>query len=82
MASDGIEQEINRSTSIFPFALAYQHAETALNKREVQLLRAELEKTNQGLVALYIELDERAEALKQATDLKSRFLSYIAMNSG
>jgi signal transduction histidine kinase len=47
-------------------------------QREVELLRAELEETNQGVVALYAELDNQAEQLRQASDLKSRFLSYMS----
>ena len=45
---------------------------------ENQALRAELEDTNQGVLALYAELDTQAEQLRQASDLKSRFLSYMS----
>jgi signal transduction histidine kinase len=45
---------------------------------ETQLLRAELDETNQGVVALYAELDKQAEQLKEASELKSRFLSYMS----
>ncbi|SEL16739.1 Signal transduction histidine kinase [Pseudoxanthomonas sp. GM95] len=45
---------------------------------EAAALRAELEETNQGVLALYAELDIQAEALKHASDLKSRFLSYMS----
>lgn len=45
---------------------------------ENQSLRAELEETNQGVLALYAELDTQAEQLRQASDLKSRFLSYMS----
>lgn len=41
-------------------------------------LRAELEETNQGVLALYAELDNQAEQLRQASELKSRFLSYMS----
>lgn len=41
-------------------------------------LEAELEETNRGVVALYAELDDRAHQLKQASELKSRFLSYMS----
>lgn len=41
-------------------------------------LRAELDETNQGVLALYSELDTQAEQLRQASDLKSRFLSYMS----
>jgi signal transduction histidine kinase len=45
---------------------------------EVVALRAELEETNRGVVALYAELDAQAEQLRQATELKSRFLAYMS----
>jgi signal transduction histidine kinase len=41
-------------------------------------LRAELDETNQGVLALYGELDKQAEQLRQASELKSRFLSYMS----
>ena len=44
----------------------------------VEALNAELAETNQGVVALYAELDDKAEQLRQAADLKSRFLSYMS----
>lgn len=40
-----------------------------------QQLSRELEDTNRGVVALYAELDEKAKFLREASDLKSRFLS-------
>ncbi|MGI4838333.1 MAG: sensor histidine kinase [Janthinobacterium lividum] len=45
---------------------------------EAEALRAELDETNQGVLALYAELDNQAEELRQASDLKSRFLSYMS----
>lgn len=49
----------------------------SLGQREIELkrLNAELEDTNRGVVALYSELDEKAEQLRRASDLKSRFIS-------
>ncbi|WP_313084941.1 sensor histidine kinase [Pseudomonas sp.] len=47
-------------------------------RRENEALRAELDETNQGVLALYAELDTQAEQLRQASDLKSRFLSYMS----
>ena len=38
-------------------------------------LNRELEDTNRGVVALYAELDERADHLRRADELKTRFLS-------
>ena len=45
---------------------------------EVAALNAELSETNKGVVALYAELDDQAEQLRQASELKSRFLSYMS----
>ena len=50
----------------------------AAARRESEELRAELEETNRGVVALYAELDAQAEQLKRATELKSRFLAYMS----
>ncbi|MDF2489640.1 MAG: histidine kinase [Pseudomonas sp.] len=47
-------------------------------KADNAALRDELEETNQGVLALYAELDIQAEQLRQASDLKSRFLSYMS----
>jgi CheY-like chemotaxis protein/nitrogen-specific signal transduction histidine kinase len=38
-------------------------------------LNAELQDTNRGVVALYAELDEKAEHLRRADEMKSKFLS-------
>jgi signal transduction histidine kinase/CheY-like chemotaxis protein len=44
-------------------------------QQELGRLNRELEDTNRGVVALYAELDEKADHLRRADDLKSRFLS-------
>ncbi|KAF3883745.1 MULTISPECIES: ATP-binding protein [Nostocales] len=51
-----------------------------LRKREEELtqLNRELEDTNRGVVALYAELDEKADSLQKANDLKTRFLSNMS----
>ena len=53
-------------------------AQLEQSQAEVEALRAELEETNRGVVALYAELDAQAEQLRHATQLKSRFLSYMS----
>src|SRR5687768_6320929 len=53
-------------------------AELLRRQEEVEALNAELAETNKGVVALYAELDDRAEQLRQASELKSRFLSYMS----
>jgi signal transduction histidine kinase len=45
---------------------------------EAKELNQELGDTNRGVVALYAELDERAEQLRMASDLKTRFLSNMS----
>ncbi len=52
----------------------------ALRARQDDLLRlnGELEDTNRGVVALYAELDEKADHLRRADELKSRFLSNMS----
>jgi signal transduction histidine kinase len=49
--------------------------ELRAGQTEVQRLNAELEETNRGVLALYAELDDRAQELRRASETKSRFLS-------
>ena len=53
-------------------------AQLADREAQLEALNLELSETNNGVVALYAELDDRAEQLAQASDLKSRFLSYMS----
>ena len=50
----------------------------AAKSAEADALNEELAETNKGVVALYSELDDRAEQLREASELKSRFLSYMS----
>ena len=52
--------------------------ELQLRQEELNRLNRELEDTNRGVVALYAELDERANSLRQANELKTRFLSHMS----
>jgi signal transduction histidine kinase len=54
--------------------------ELELERRQTELerLNQELDETNRGVVALYAELDDRAASLRQADDMKSRFLSHMS----
>ena len=47
-------------------------------RQQVALLQQELDETNGGVLALYAELDTQAQQLRQATELKSRFLAYMS----
>jgi signal transduction histidine kinase len=55
-----------------------EHDDIARLKAENAALRAELDETNQGVLALYAELDNQADQLREASELKSRFLSYMS----
>jgi signal transduction histidine kinase/CheY-like chemotaxis protein len=52
--------------------------EVRRRQEELQRLNAEMEDTNRGVLALYAELDERADHLRRADDLKTRFLSNMS----
>jgi len=47
-------------------------------RAQVEALTTELAETNHGVVALYAELDDNAVRLREASELKSRFLSYMS----
>jgi len=47
-------------------------------QEELAQLNRELEDTNRGVVALYAELDERADHLRRADEMKSHFLSNMS----
>jgi signal transduction histidine kinase/DNA-binding response OmpR family regulator len=47
-------------------------------QEELTRLNRELEDTNRGVVALYAELDEQADHLRRADEMKSRFLSNMS----
>ncbi|MCE4554898.1 sensor histidine kinase [Roseateles cellulosilyticus] len=52
--------------------------ELADARTQLAALQAELDETNRGVLALYAELDTQAQQLRQATELKSRFLAYMS----
>src|SRR5512134_3804783 len=47
-------------------------------REQLAALTTELAETNQGVLALYAELDDNAIRLREASELKSRFLSYMS----
>jgi signal transduction histidine kinase len=53
-------------------------AQLAQQQSEIASLQTELAETNKGVLALYAELDDNAVLLREAADLKSRFLSYMS----
>jgi signal transduction histidine kinase/ActR/RegA family two-component response regulator len=52
--------------------------ELRLRQEELAQLNQELEYTNRGVLALYAELNDRAESFQKASELKSRFLSHLS----
>lgn len=48
-----------------------------LRESELEDLNRELEETNRGVLALYAELDEKAESAREASNERSRFLSNV-----
>lgn len=81
-----LRPEFGHASPTSPLAeMRQQHRELLasleeLRRRQDELaeLNAELEDTNRGVVALYAEIEERADALRQANELKSRFLSHMS----
>ncbi|HYC43295.1 MAG TPA: ATP-binding protein [Noviherbaspirillum sp.] len=53
-------------------------AELKSRQDELLQLTRELEDTNRGVVALYAELDEKADHLRRADEMKTRFLSNMS----
>lgn len=58
--------------------LLHTLAESKAREEDLVQLTRELEDTNRGVVALYAELDEKAEHLRRADEMKSRFLSNMS----
>ena len=48
-----------------------------MRETELQRLNQELEETNRGVMVLYSELEDKAEAVQQANKMKTRFLSSV-----
>jgi signal transduction histidine kinase/CheY-like chemotaxis protein len=53
-------------------------AELKVRQEELVQLTRELEDTNRGVVALYAELDQQAEHLRSADEMKTRFLANMS----
>src|SRR5262245_37303265 len=73
-APRGPLEEIQRQNQELLQALEELHA----RREQLEHLNHELEDTNRGVVALYAELDEKADHLRRADELKSRFLSNMS----
>ena len=55
-----------------------QFEELQQRQKELEILNQELFDTNRGVVALYAELEERADHLRRADRLKTQFLSNVS----
>jgi signal transduction histidine kinase/CheY-like chemotaxis protein len=53
-------------------------AQLQQRQEELERINNELEDTNRGVLALYAELDEKADHLRRADELKTRFLSNMS----
>ena len=73
-AEQGILDELRHANSTLRAALI----EADLKRDELSRLSRELDETNRGVVALYAELDERADELRRADHAKTRFLSNVS----
>jgi signal transduction histidine kinase len=67
-------QALNRQNAELLAALAEGRA----RQEELVRVNQELDDTNRGVMALHAELEDRAEHLRQASDLKTRFLSNMS----
>jgi signal transduction histidine kinase/CheY-like chemotaxis protein len=81
-----LAEELARQTPQNPFEEIQQQNQELiralgeLKRRQDDLVRLnrELEDTNRGVLALYAELDEKADHLRRADEMKSRFLSNMS----
>jgi signal transduction histidine kinase len=80
-----ITQTLAQPVSQDPFAeiqrqnqeLLATMAELEKRQKELSQLNRELEDTNRGVVALYAELDQRADHLRRVSESKTKFLSHM-----
>lgn len=73
-APPNLMEEIRRQNQ----EMVIQLEELSARQEELTRLNQELQDTNRGVVALYAELDDRADHLRHADELKSRFLSNMS----
>ena len=74
-AADAVAIAHRRGPGAEPRAPVAPSRSCASARRISTRLNAELQDTNRGVVALYAELDEKAEHLRRADEMKSKFLS-------
>jgi signal transduction histidine kinase/CheY-like chemotaxis protein len=69
-AMDGLRQENRELMRVL--------AELRTRQEDLSRLNAELEDTNRGVVALHAEVEDKAERIRYADRMKSRFLSHMS----
>ncbi len=67
----GIDEEVRQQNQ----ELLRTLEELRRRQEELERVNGELQDTNRGVVALYAELDQRADHLRRADELKTKFLS-------
>ncbi|MBS0232018.1 MAG: response regulator [Proteobacteria bacterium] len=78
ISREGPEADPLRAIAFHNVELARNLEEMSARQRELRHLSQELEDTNRGVVALYSELEQKADELRQASELKTRFLSHMS----
>jgi len=78
MHSASPQQHVIQSPDAAPLADADLRQQLAERDAVIASLNEELAATNQGVVALYAELEDNADQLRHVTELKSKFLSYMS----
>ena len=71
-ASDTVSMLVDQNQELLQLV-----EQVRLREIELERLNRELEETNRGVLALYSELEEKADSVQQAAEMKSRFLSGV-----
>ena len=78
LAAEPPAQPARRGAAAEPASCCARSRSCGERQEELTRLNRELEDTNRGVVALYAELDEKADHLRRADEMKSRFLSNMS----
>jgi signal transduction histidine kinase/CheY-like chemotaxis protein len=61
---------------VIPYEVSKE--DTLIDMAEVERLARELDETNRGVLALYTELDEKADSLRRTAEVKTRVVSNVS----
>ena len=81
---DDLRSQMNRAArnedEFYHQSIELRHTLEELTERNEELgrLSRELEDTNRGVVALYAELEDRAEQLRRVNQIQTQFMSYMS----